>query len=555
MSTPQEMDRWPDLSDEQWSRLRTYGTEENITDIGDILFDPGETGGPMLLVESGEIEILRPAWTGHGEVVVARYQERQFSGELNLLTGQSTFLSARVSQPGVVLRVGPESFRRLMDEDAELSDIVLRALLARREGLRTNAGASSMVIVGHDRSAAAMSLRTYAARQRQPHTWVAVDTPAGQALTQAADVAADEFPLVITTSGVLRRATPSVLADHLGMSYRPAAGKTLDLVVVGGGPAGLAAAVYGASEGLQTLVLDSLAAGGQAAASSRIENYLGFTSGISGADLTGRAMVQAEKFGARIASPCEVARLDASADLLQLLLRDGTEIRSKAAVIATGASYRSLVLPRWDDFLGAGIYYAATELEARACGQRPVAVVGGANSAGQAALFLAGRGCQVNLIVRGPDILVSMSSYLADRVLSHPAVRVHTSTEVTGLHGDEALQGLTIRSGLRDDRRQKELRCSGLFCFIGATPATHWLDGVALDDHGFILTDVGVDDALLDSCWTTLGRRPLPFETTLPRVFAAGDVRAGSMKRVAAAVGEGAGAIGSVHRALTSQAS
>ncbi|MFC4034494.1 FAD-dependent oxidoreductase [Streptomyces polygonati] len=552
MTTPEMKDAWPRLNDEQWSRMVSYGAEKETTRTGDMLFHAGETGCPMILVESGGVEILRTAGPQQEEVVVASHSEHQFSGELNLLTGQSTYLSARVSEPGAVLRVHPASFRRLMDEDPELSDIVLRALLARREGLRVNAGAGTLVIVGRDMSAGAMALRTYAVRQRQPHTWVAAGTSAGEALIKAAGAEADELPVVITPTGVLRRATPAELGEHLGMSYRPVAGQTLDLVVVGGGPAGLAAAVYGASEGLQTLVLDSVATGGQAAASSRIENYFGFTSGISGADLTGRAVVQAQKFGARIASPCEVARLDedGDGDLLRLVLRDGTEIRSRAAVIATGASYRSLPLPRWDHFLGAGVYYAATELEARACGQRAVAVVGGANSAGQAALYLAGRGSPVNLILRGADLFAGMSSYLADRIQTHPAVTVHTSTEVSELHGRESLHGLTVRSGTGGDVVETELECWGLFCFIGATPASDWLEGVALDDHGFILTDVRIDDATLAPRWSELGRRPLPFETSLPRVFAAGDVRAGSMKRVAAAVGEGASTVRSVHMSL-----
>ncbi|MGW3601037.1 NAD(P)/FAD-dependent oxidoreductase [Streptomyces sp. NPDC005167] len=329
------------------------------------------------------------------------------------------------------------------------------------------------------------------------------------------------------------------------------AAKTLDLVVIGAGPAGLAAAVYGASEGLQTLVLDSVASGGQAAASSRIENYLGFTSGISGADLTGRAVVQAQKFGARIASPCEVAELEATGDRLRVVLADGTEISSRAAVIATGASYRSLPLARWAEFEGAGIYYAATELEARACGPHPIAVVGGANSAGQASLYLAGRGATVTLVVRGGDLAAGMSSYLADRITAHPAITVRTSTEVTALHGGDRLEAITVNGNAEQNAAGTELACRGLFCFIGASPATDWLEGVVMDDHGFILTDAGLQDAALGRPWAELGRRPLPFETSVPRVFATGDVRAGSMKRVAAAVGEGASAIRSVHMALS----
>ncbi len=553
MSTPQPTEAAPVLSDEQWSRLKTYGNEQ-LTEAGDILFRAGEAIADMILVESGGIEILRPAGSDADEAVVAGYGSRQFSGELNLLTGQSTYLNARVSAPGALYRVGPASFRRLMDEDPELSDIILRALLARRENLRANAAASSIVIVGHDLSAPAMALRTYAGRQRQPHTWVVADTQAGETLTRAVDAAPDDFPLVITATTVLRRATPALLAEHLGLAYQHVHGRTLDLVVIGAGPAGLAAAVYGASEGLQTLVLDSVAAGGQAAASSRIENYLGFTSGISGADLTARAAVQAQKFGARIASPCEVAELSAYGDTLRVVLKDGTEIDSRAAVIATGASYRSLPLPRWSEFEGAGIYYAATELEARTCGPHPVAVIGGANSAGQAALYLAGRGSTVNLVVRGSDLGAGMSSYLADRILAHPAITVRTSSEVTQLCGGDRLEAIQVRSNVAPTdagTAGTELECRGLFCFIGARPATDWLKGAAMDEDGFVLTDVHLSDDMLEGRWADLGRRPLPFETSLPRLFATGDVRAGSMKRVAAAVGEGASAIRSVHMSLS----
>ncbi|MGW7672691.1 FAD-dependent oxidoreductase [Streptomyces sp. NPDC054775] len=551
MSTPNHdvNEARPTLTDDEWGRLRGYGTEQQ-TLAGDVLFSAGEPTGDMILVEFGGVEIFRPAASDVPEAVVASYGPREFSGEVNLLTGQATYLSARVTRPGVVYRLAPSSFRRLMSEDPELSDVVLRALLARREDLRSNAAADSLVIVGLEASADALALRTYAARQRQPHTWVAADTHAGQTIVAAVDADLADLPLVVTPTGVLLKANPGVLASHLGLSYQHVSGSLFDLVVIGAGPAGLAAAVYGASEGLQTLVLDSIAAGGQAAASSRIENYLGFTSGISGADLTGKAVVQAQKFGAQIASPCEVQSLRADGETVQVVLTDGTEINSRAAVIASGARYRSLPLRRWQEFEGVSIYYAATELEARACSPRPVAVVGGANSAGQAALYLAGRGSTVNLVIRGADLGAGMSSYLADRITAHPSITVHTSSEVTELHGEDRLERITLRDNSDPQAVGVETACSGLFCFIGATPATEWLQGVVTDDHGFILTDVAVADDQLGSGWSELGRRPLPFETSIPRVFATGDVRAGSMKRVAAAVGEGASAVRSVHMSL-----
>jgi thioredoxin reductase (NADPH) len=365
---------------------------------------------------------------------------------------------------------------------------------------------------------------------------------------KAAGVDATQLPVVLIADEVLTNVTPGILAERIGLTYARPSGEQVDLTVIGAGPAGLAAAVYGASEGLDTVLLDATGPGGQAAASSRIENYLGFPNGLSGSELTGLAAIQALKFGARIYSPCTVVSLDPHGERLRVVLEDGTEINSRAVVVATGARYRALPLPRWSDFEGAGIYYAATELEARAVAGKPVTVVGGANSAGQATLFLAGRGSDVSLVIRGTDIRAEMSSYLVDRLLADPRVTVHTSTEVTALDGVDSLQSLTITdraTGARPSRPS-----AGLFCFIGATPATEWLVGVDTDENGFLLTDAQLDAASLTETWQTLGRAPLPFETSVPGLFAAGDVRRGSMKRVAAAVGEGASAVASVHRAI-----
>ncbi|MEU0794231.1 FAD-dependent oxidoreductase [Amycolatopsis sp. NPDC005961] len=551
MSAPQANPASPTFTRTQWERLKTYGEAHDVQ-AGEWLFRAGEVSCDLILVERGRTEILRRGQGDDPGTVVASYGPGQFSGELNLLTGQATYLDSRVAEAGAVYRVGPDAFRRLMSSDGELSDVVLRALLARRQVLRANEGARSVELLGAETSAAALALRTYVARQQLPHTWTDIESPAGRALALAANLTADDLPAVVTATAVLKRATPGELAEHLGYSYHPRPGQLLDVVVVGGGPAGLAAAVYGASEGLDTLLLDTVATGGQAAASSRIENYLGFTSGISGAELTGRATIQAQKFGARIASPCQVARLDTeSGDHLRVVLEDGTPIDTRAVVIASGARYKALPLERWSEFEGAGIYYAATELEARACGPNPAAVVGGANSAGQAALYLAERGSPVTLVVRGADLYAGMSAYLADRIVDHPRVKVRTSAQVTALHGDTSLERIDI-SGTDPDGNAytREQACVGLFCFIGATPATEWMTGIAADRRGFILTDARVDDTELGEAWQKLGRRPLPFETSQPGVFAAGDVRAGSMKRVAAAVGEGASAISSVHSAL-----
>jgi len=373
-------------------------------------------------------------------------------------------------------------------------------------------------------------------------------------MMESSGLTEDDLPAVVMSGTTLKQATPGVLAETLGLSYRRSSTKPADVTIVGAGPAGLAAAVYGASEGLDTVLLDAVGTGGQAAASSRIENYFGFPFGLSGADLTGLAVLQALKFGAQLASPCQAVKLDTdrNGDLLRLHLQGGEVIDSKAVVIATGARYRALPLERWPDFEGAGIYYAATELEARACTGSPVTVVGGANSAGQAALYLAGRGSEVSLVVRGPDIATEMSAYLVDRLLAHPRVTVRCRSEVTRLDGGDFLEEVTITDRTADTAQAQP--CTGLFCFIGAEPVTSWLTGIATGDDGFIRTDVQLTDNDLGPAWATLGRRPLPFETSIPGVFAVGDVHSGSMKRVAAATGEGASAIASVHKAIATLA-
>jgi thioredoxin reductase (NADPH) len=378
--------------------------------------------------------------------------------------------------------------------------------------------------------------------------WIEIESPEGEELLSTLGAGVQHLPLVVTPTGeVLRNATPGRLSDKLGLAYRAVQGRHFDLVVVGGGPAGLAAAVYGASEGLDTVVFDKLAAGGQAAASARIENYLGFPSGLAGAELTSLAIVQAEKFGARITSPCQAASLRVVDGQLVVTLDDGTEVPTRAVIVSSGAHYRSLGVDRWSEFEGAGIHYSATDLEARACGGADVAVVGGANSAGQASLSLAGRGCKVKLLIRGQDLFADMSSYLADRILADPNIEVRAATEVVGLDGDSFLDTVTLADRATGDR--EAVPCQGLFCFIGAVPSSEWLDGVALDEDGFVLTDRDIPEASTEA-FKLLERRPLPFETSIPGVFAAGDVRHGSMKRVAAAVGEGASAVRSVHRAI-----
>ena len=540
----------PRLGDELFARLLSYGTPQEVH-RGDVLFRPGDEDADLIVVARGSVEVVRTATADVPAATVAVVDAGGFVGELNLLTGQNVYLLCRVRGAGTVYRVPPVRLRQLMATDVELSDIVFRALIARRELLQRSTAALAVEIVGGARSAAALALRTYAARQRLIHLWFDSGTPAGRAMMESCGLAGDDLPAVVMPGATLKQATPGGLAEKLGLSYRRSSARPADVTIVGAGPAGLAAAVYGASEGLDTVLLDGVGTGGQAAASSRIENYIGFPFGLSGADLTGLAVLQALKFGAQLASPCQAVKLDTgrNGDLLRLHLQGGEVIDSKAVVIATGARYRVLPLERWPDFEGAGIYYAATELEARGCMGSPVTVVGGANSAGQAALYLAGRGSTVSLVVRGPDIAAGMSAYLAARLQAHPRVTVRCRSEVTRLDGGDFLQEVSITDRTTGSTRAQP--CSGLFCFIGAEPAASWLTGIATGDDGFIRTDVQLNDDDLGPAWATLGRRPLPFETSIPGVFAVGDVHSGSMKRVAAATGEGASAIASVHKAIS----
>jgi thioredoxin reductase (NADPH) len=512
-----------------------------------VLVAAGERDYPFLLLDTGAAEAVRTESRDRPELVLRRWGSGDFAGEWGLITGEAAFLTIRAVEAGTLHEIRRDRFLELLARDDELSSVIFREFLRRRDVLRTGEAAASIQIIGVAQSAAAHTLRTWAERERVVHTWIDVAEPAGAALVGALGIGADDLPLVITPTATLTRATAGELSENLGLAYRDL-GTVRDLVVVGAGPAGLAAAVYGASEGLSTLLLDGVATGGQAAASSRIENYLGFPDGISGEQLTSRGVVQAQKFGATVSTPCAVSSLELDDDLIRLQLTDGTQVPTRAVVIATGARYRRLPLRRWHEFEGAGIFFSATEIEAQGCHGEPVVVIGGANSAAQAALFLAAHASTVALVVRGESLSAEMSEYLVDRVQEHPGIAIHLATEVTALRGEDRLAGvqLTHHAG----GAVVSVPCTGLFCFIGATPATAWLDGIELDDDGFVLTDTELDHDRLSAGYATLGRRPLPFETSVPRVFAVGDVRRASMKRVAAAVGEGSSAIPSVHRAI-----
>jgi thioredoxin reductase (NADPH) len=530
--------------------LAPYGAER-VMEAGDTLFRAGDADVSFFVVLEGEVEIVRE--DPDGQLVLVTHGPGRFLGELSMLTGQRAYLTARVSRSGRVLVIPPDDFRRLGAAHPELADVIFRTFVARRDFLRTGEAAQAIRIIGSRYSSEALALRAFAARNRLVHTWVDledVDDP--EVVLAGLGVRARDTPVVVTPTALLRRPTPGEFADHLGLTYHPTPGFLFDLVVVGTGPAGLAAAVYGASEGLSTISIDAVALGGQAGASSRIENYVGFPTGISGGDLTARAAIQAMRLGAQLNAPCQATGLRLQHGFHVVVLADGSEVACRAVIVATGAQYRRLAVDDLERFEGAGVYYAATDLEARLCRGSAVVVVGGGNSAGQAALYLAQQGSHVTIAIRRDDLAATMSRYLIDRIDADPRIDLATTTEVRALAGDDHLAEITLEHTPTGEHRA--VSCAGLFCFIGAVPATGWLDGVvAVDRAGFIYTDRSLDPELAEAS-VFAGRDPLPFETSVPGVFAVGDVRQGSLKRVAAAVGEGSSAVRSVHEILASLA-
>jgi thioredoxin reductase (NADPH) len=532
----------PVLSASELADMATFGTERAAR-TGDLLFQAGESTYDLFVLLEGEVEVVRP--DGSDAIVIATYGPGGFVGELNLLTGQRRSLSARVTQPGRVLVISQAELRRLMSGRPALAETIFNALLARREILRSGEGAQAIRIVGSRYSPEAMSLRSFAEHSHLAHAWIDVeDAEDPDELLASMGLGPGDIPAVITATETMRRPSAAIFAEHLGLTFSPTPGYIFDLVVVGSGPAGLAASVYGASEGLRTVSLDAVAIGGQAGTSSRIENYAGFPNGISGEDLTGRAAVQAMRLGARLNAPCEVVGLRTEQSFHVIVLADGSEIPTRAVIVACGARYRRLPVENLERFEGAGVYYAATDLEARVCGGAPVLVIGGGNSAGQAAVYLAQNNCQVTIAIRADQLAQSMSRYLIERIEVDPKIELLTGVEVQALDGESRLEQVTLSHNQSGEHQR--IDCSGLFCFIGASPASGWLgQGVSLDKDGFVLTDRQLPEALSSG-----PSAALPFETSVPGVFAAGDVRHGSMKRVAAAVGEGSSAVRSVHERL-----
>ena len=460
---------------------------------------------------------------------------RRFLGELSILTGQVEFVTTVALEAGEVLAIPAERLRALALREPELGDLILRSCLIRRS-LLIQSGAGFR-IVGSRSSPDTQRLRSFAARNRLPHRFVDIERDTiAESLLQQFGITSQDLPIVLVRGQeILRNPTNGELAEACGLRRHSGEPQVVDLIVAGAGPSGLAAAVYGASEGLRTVVLDAVATGGQAATSSRIENYLGFPAGISGAELAERAAIQADKFGARITIPAEAHELRRADGHYAVLAETELEILSRSVIIATGALYRKLDVPRLVEFEMTSVYYAATRFEAQQCGDQPVAIVGGGNSAGQATVFLAQSKPHVYLLIRAGDLRQNMSQYLIDQITALPNVDVLYHCEVRELHGDHTITGLVVEKTTTGERR--ELAVGALFVFIGATPCTGWLaNSVALDQDGFVLTGDAAGSAGNDV-------RPMLLESSWPGVFAVGDVRSGSVKRVASAVGEGAMAV------------
>lgn len=509
------------LSREQFETLAAAG-EERTAEVGEVLFTVGDERYPLIAIREGEVAILDGQ---HREIV--RHGAGMFLGELNLLSGQTVYLTAIVTEPLRYVAVEREALRRILFRDGPLGDQLLSTFIERRELLQAHGGIGAEIVGPHS-SPATRELLAFVRRALLPHVW---RDPAedAEAATLTAGLSEAELPLVRLPGGAeLRGPSEGELWRALGVGAVLAPRETVDLLVVGAGPAGLGAAVYGSSEGLETLVTESTALGGQAGVSRRIENYLGFPAGISGTELTTRAVTQARKFGSRMASPYRAAALVPGDERHLVRFEDGTEVAARAVVLATGAQYRRLPVPGLEDYEGVSVFYAAGPPEAQRCGATRVGVVGGGNSAGQAAIWLARGGALTTLLHRRADLRETMSDYLI-RDLEEFGVEVRDRAEIAELHGDGGhLEAVTLRDGERTP-------VSFLFLFLGADPCTDWLgDTVARDEHGFVLTGPAAGAA------TAL-------ETSVPGVFAAGDVRAGSLKRCATAVGEGAAVVRLIH--------
>jgi len=551
VETPIEVERraqmFPRLTEAQLERVVHYGTRRKVR-TGEVLFQQGDEGVHFFVVLQGALDIVHPE--GAGERLIVRHQTGEFSGETTMLSGRRALATARKHADGEVVDITPAGLRQLVVADAELSELLMRAFILRRVAMITN-HLGDVVLVGSRHDAGTLRTSEFLTRNGHPYAYLDIDRDeGGRAILERFELGTADIPVLICRgTRVLKAPTNAEVAECLGFNAAIETEKVRDVVVVGGGPAGLSAAVYAASEGLDVLVLESNAPGGQAGSSSKIENYLGFPTGISGQALAGRAFTQAQKFGADVAIARTARGLECGGRPYVLEVDDGSRVRTRAVVIASGARYRKLEVPNLAQFENAGVYYGATWTEAQLCEGEEVIVVGGGNSAGQAAVYLSGIARHVHMLVRSGGLAETMSRYLIRRIEESPAITLRTRTEIVGLLGTGALQSVRWRNNATGETEERPV--GHVFCMMGADPSTGWLQGcVAVDENGFVKTgqDLSAED-LAKNAWP-LSRPPLLLETSRPGIFAVGDVRAGNVKRVASAVGEGSISIQLVHRVL-----
>ncbi len=535
-----------DFTDAELEELKAFGTVESHK-AGELLVEEGAMAPDCIVTLSGHTDIF--ASTDEGRKRVGWMERGQFAGDLSVLTGQRHLSRVEMGADGEIIRIAHTDFQRLIAGNSHYSDIFVRVLSARRE-FSNQRGFAATIVIGAALDRSVYALRDLLAKHGVAHRWFdPADGPVPAHLLAERDLVEDQLPVVILgASDMLVQPTPEQLAAALGLDLLPD-GATADVLVVGSGPGGLAAAVYAASEGLTVIALDSLAPGGQAGTSSKIENYLGFPTGISGNELARRATVQAQKFGARIAAPVRAASIARDDDAYCLHLADGRRLRSRAVVVASGAQYQRLPIEGIDAYEGRGIYYGATPMEAQLCGNAEVTVVGSGNSAGQGAIYLASVAKKVYVIFRRKSLRETMSEYLVKRLEEHPNIEIIGSTDVVALRGEGQLDGLTYRC--RETGAEDLCDCKFLFLFLGASPNTKWLPKeMVCDDKGFVKTGADIAPIELVKAGWSLDRMPSRYETSWPRIYAIGDVRKGSVKRVASSVGEGSVVVSDIHQAL-----
>ena len=537
---------FPKLTPAQIDRIAAYGRTRSIQS-GEVLIEQGDTSVPFFVVITGEVEIVRPF--GAYETLVTVHGYGEFTGEADMLSGRRSLFRARATKPGKVIELDHQQILGLVQTDAELSDILMRAFILRRVELIA-AGVGDIVLIGSTHSAGTLRIKEFLMRNGHPYSYIDLERdPDVQNLLDSFKISASEIPVLICRGQlVLRNPSNQEIAACLGFNESIEQSHVRDLIIIGGGPSGLAAAVYGASEGLDVMVLETSSPGGQAGSSSKIENYLGFPTGISGQDLAARAYLQAQKFGADILI-AKATQLICDSKPYIVEIENGSRIPARSIVIATGAAYRRPPCKNLLRFEGAGVYYGATFVEAQLCGGEEVIVVGGGNSAGQAAVFLAETAKRVHMLVRSAGLAESMSRYLIRRIEETATIVLLPYTQIVAVEGGDHLEFARWQNNQTGQTEEHEIR--HLFVMMGADPNTSWLDGcVALDNKGFIKTGLDLSPDNLSAAGWPLTRQPYLLETSLPGVFAVGDVRGGSIKRVASAVGEGSIAISFVHKAL-----